>query len=217
MNSFIFYGRVVVVEDLTDKEQIEMIKQWWRNHGKGIVFAVVLGLAIGFGWRYWRSHNIEKAERASVVYQQVQVAAAQQQFDVVASLAPQLMKDYRSTPYASMAALLWARDAVLQNNLKLAVEKLQWVIDNSKMSSAKQIARIRAARILLAQKQYDSAMNLLATVDDAAYQPLTDSVKGDIYRAMGKETLAKQSFQAAQNGFQSGGIVDPFLNMKIAR
>ena len=59
-------------------------------------------------------------------------------------------------------------------------------------------------------------LNILKTVDDPMYQPLIDSVKGDIYRALGKNKLAQQSYQAAKNGFENSGIVDPFLNMKIS-
>lgn len=205
------------MNDLTDKEQIELIKKWWRQYGFVITIAVVIGLAIGFGWRYWHRHKIVKAEEASVIYFQMQNAAADNKFDVAQGLATRLIDEYRHTPYATLGALLWARDAVLQNNLKLAREKLDWVIKNGKMVSLKQIARVRAARILTAQKKYQTALNILKAIDDPTYQPLIDSVKGDIYNAQGKKALAKQSYQAAKSGFETSGIVDPFLTMKIAQ
>lgn len=204
------------MNDLTDKEQIELIKKWCREYGVVIGIAIVIGLAVGFGWRYWHRHKVVKAEQASIIYTEMQNAASQKKFTVAQALAARLMTQYRSTPYAGMGALLSARDAVLQSNLKLALDKLQWVIKNSKMASLKQIARVRAARILLATKQYQAALNILKTVDDPMYQPLIDSVKGDIYRALGKNKLAQQSYQAAKNGFENSGIVDPFLNMKIS-
>jgi len=205
------------VNDLTDKEQIELIKKWWRQYGVVVTIAVVIGLAIGFGWRYWHRHKIVKAEEASVIYSQMQNAAAENKFDVAQALATRLMDEYRSTPYASLGALLWARDAVLQNKLKLADEKLAWVIKNGKMESLKQIARLRAARILAAQKHYQSALNVLKTTDDPTYQSLIDSVKGDIYSILGKKRLAKKSYQAAKAGFEASGIIDPFLNMKMVQ
>ena len=205
------------MDNLSDKEQVELLKKWLREYGVAITVAIIFGLGLGFGWRYWHRHKIEQAEHASMVYQQLQVAASQNQFNIARMLATQLINKYHSTPYASMAALLWARDAVLQNNLKLALAKLQWVVKNGKTVSLKQIARLRAARILLAQKKYQPALNLLKTVDDPVYQPLVDSVKGDIYGAMGKTALAKKSYKFAQSGLKAGGLVDPFLNMKISQ
>ncbi|WP_423063802.1 YfgM family protein [Candidiatus Paracoxiella cheracis] len=205
------------MSDLTDKEQVEMIKKWWREYGLVITVAVVIGLAVGFGWRYWHRHKVMKAEEASIIYTEMQNAAAQNKFDDAQALASRLMTHYRNTPYAGMSALLWARDAVLQNKLNVALEKLQWTIKNGKMASVKQIARVRAARILLAEKQYQPALTLLKTVDDPTYQPLINSVKGDIYRARGNNKLAKQAYQAAKNGFETSGIVDPFLNMKVSQ
>lgn len=205
------------MNDLTDKEQIELIKKWWRQYGLVVSIAIVIGLAIGFGWRYWHKHRIVKAEEASLIYSEMQNAAAENKFDVAQGLATRLINEYRNTPYASLGALLWARDAVLQNNLELAREKLDWVIKNGKMVSLKQIARVRAARILSVQKKYQTALNILKAIDDPAYQPLIDTVKGDIYNAQGKKALAKKSYQAAKNGFETSGIVDPFLNMKIAQ
>lgn len=206
-----------MIQDLTDKEQIELIKKWWNQYGKIALIAIIVGLAIGFGWRYWRQHKIVQAENASMVYEQLQDAAAQKQFAKTAPLAQKLIKDYRDTPYASMGALIAARDAVLQNNLQLALTKLQWIINNTKSNSLKQIARLRSARILLAQKKYQAAINTLKTVDDPVYRPLINSVKGDIYHAMGKTAQANQFYHAAQSGFEADGILDPFLNMKMTQ
>lgn len=204
------------MNDLTDKERVELVKKWWREYGMVVTVAIVIGLAIGFGWRYWHRYKIVKAEEASMIYTQMQNAAIQKKFNIAQALAARLMNQYRATPYASMGALLWARDAVLQNNLKLALEKLQWTIKNGRIGSLRQIAHVRAARVLLTEKHYQAALNILKTVDDPTYQPLIASVKGDIYRAQGKSKLAKQSYQAAKNGFEASGIVDPFLNMKIS-
>lgn len=204
------------MENLSDKEQIELIKKWWREYGVAVMAAVILGLLLGFGWRYWHQHQLKRTTRASMMYQQLQAAADQNQFNAIKPLASQLMNQYDNTPYAGMAALLWAREAVLQGRSKSALTRLQWVIKNSKMASLKQIARLRAARILLAQKRYQLALNDLKTVDDRVYQPMIYNVQGDIYRAMGKKALAEVSYKKAQSGLEADGLKDPFLNMKLA-
>ena len=85
------------------------------------------------------------------------------------------------------------------------------------MKALKQIARLRAARILLAMQKNQDALDLLATVDDPTYQPLIDEVKGDIYQAMGQTEQAKQAYESAQAGLS--GIVgeDQLLSLQLAQ
>src|SRR3990167_2036424 len=206
-----------MIEDLTRQEQVELFKKWWHRYGKIALIAIIVGLAVGLGWRYWRQHQITQAGHASIIYQQLQSAAAQKQLSTAQSLSQQLMQNYSGTPYASMAALISAQEAVLQGQLNLALTQLQWVMNHADLASLQQIARLRASRILLAQKQYQSALHLLKTVNDPVYQPLIDGVTGDVYRAMGDTKLASQSYKAAQKGFAADGILDPFLEMKISQ
>ena len=34
---------------MTDKEQIQQIKEWWGDQGKWLALAIAIGLALGFG------------------------------------------------------------------------------------------------------------------------------------------------------------------------
>lgn len=206
-----------MISDLSDKEQIEVFKKWWRDYGRSITCAVVVGLLIGLGWRYWHQHQAHYAQQASTIYYQLQVANQQNQTAQVQSLTSQLMQQYARTPYASLAALFAAKQAVSQNHYADALQQLQWVMQHSRLSSIKQIARLRAARVLLAQQQSQAALQLLQHVDDVAYQPLIDHVKGDIYAAMGNGAAAQQAYQTAQNEAHAAGIVDPVLQMKVSQ
>ncbi|AML48886.1 hypothetical protein AYM02_05985 [Coxiella burnetii] len=206
-----------MTELLSDQEQIEMIKKWWRDYGRAIALAIVIGLLIGFGWRYWHRHQLEKTERASALYMQLQILASQNAWDKTKPLTDRLIKDYGKTPYAAMASFLNAKRAVEQNHLPLALDQLQWVMKNAIVSDLKQLARLRASLILLAENRPKAALNLLQTVDDQAYQPLVDEIKGDIYAAMGNRESAKQFYETAQQSMKAMGINDPYLTMKISQ
>ncbi len=201
----------------TDQEQIDMIKQWWKDYGKTLAIAIIVGLALGFGWRYWREHRIETAEKASAVYQQMAQAAGQKELQAAQSYATDLIKQYPGTPYASLAAFFSARQAVEANKLKEAVQQLKWVVSHGKVASFRQIARLRAARVLLAQGQAQAALDLLNTVDDQSFKPMIESVKGDIYAALGNAEAAKSAYRQAKTGFAAVGVNDPFLTMKLAQ
>lgn len=202
---------------LTDKEQVEMLQEWWKDYGKAIAIAVVVGLAIGFGWRYFRQHKVEHAEKASVIYQAMLTADSKKEYATAQQYATELVQRYNHTPYADMASLTWAREAVLQNNYQLALTQLHWVIDNSKIPTLKQIARLRASRVLLAQNKSQEALNVLKIVNDLMYQPLIDQIKGDAYAALGNHKASTASYQSAQTGLLAAGMEDPLLNMKLAR
>ena len=183
----------------SDQEQIQMVKDWWKRYGGYIVSAILVVAVISFGWRYWQHYQQRRIERASINYAQMLTALDQQKQEEVKLYAQQLMKDYAKSAYASMAALALAKIAVQDGDFSLAYEQLQFVLTKSSSSALKQIARIRAARVLLATKKPQAALDILATVDDAAYQAEIAEVSGDALFQLAKVAEAKQAYQKAKN------------------
>ncbi len=202
---------------VSEKEQLESIQKWWRENGKFLMIAIIIGLAIGFGWRYWRTLSMHRAENASVVYQSVLQADSQNKITTAQGGATILMNDFSSSPYASLSALLFAKEAVAQNALPTALTKLQWVIKNSDQKSLKQIARIDAARILLSQKNTTAAMNELKIVDDKSFLPLVNWVKGDIETQLGNAVAAKQDYLAAKKALAEFPPANDLLKQQLAQ
>ena len=50
-----------MADHLTDEEQVEALKKWWRENGKSVVGGVVLGLALVGGWRGWQYYEQTRA------------------------------------------------------------------------------------------------------------------------------------------------------------
>jgi len=59
--------------DMTDREQIDMLKKWWKDYGQSIAIAIMVGLVLSFGWRYWRAHQQQQVEQASSLYQTMMI------------------------------------------------------------------------------------------------------------------------------------------------
>lgn len=201
---------------LSDKEQAEMLKNWWNNYGRSIAIAVVIGLLIGFGWRYWNQHKIEREQKASAYYQAMLLAdesndstAAQQQAEI-------LWKQFPGSLYATMAALFTAKEAVANNNLDLALEKLNWAIAHTNNNTFREIAKVRVSRILASQKKYDDALAILQVVDDKTFVAVVAETKGDIYSAQGRTAEAQKEYSEAKQAYTEVGIDNPFLQMKMA-
>ena len=168
------------------------------------------------GWRYWRSHEAEQAQTAAGMYQTMLMASAKGDANMTTLVANKLIQNFNHTPYATMASFVLADNAVEKNQYAKAVDSLQWVIKHSNQASFKQIARCRAARLLLQQKQYQLALTMINTVNDKTFMPVINQIQGNIYQAMSNHDKALDSWQKAQSGFTASGLMDPILNMQLA-
>src|SRR3990167_5890237 len=101
--------------DMTEKEQIEALGRWWHHYGKNILYAVIIGLFFGFGWRYWQNVRVQYLENASMHYHQLLSADKEKDYTTVKSTAALLKEKFSKTPYASMGALIAAKEAVDAN------------------------------------------------------------------------------------------------------
>ena len=200
----------------TDREQIEELKKWWRDYGKAITIAVVVGLAIGFAWRYWQSYVSAKEEAASAIYQNMGQLASYKMYAVVNQDALQLQNQYGRSVYASLASFLLAQTAVEQGRYANAHMALTWIINHSHDKAWQQVARIRDARVLLQMGSPVLAAQVIAVVTDAAYQPMIDEVNGEIDMAEGKTAQAQQQFQTAKAAYNTAGLNNPMLDLRLA-
>jgi len=199
----------------TEQEQLEAIKKWLREYAKYIMGAIIVVLAISYGWRYWQQEQMGIHGQASMLFEQGLAAMATNNPAEFQPIAQQLTTQYKSTPYAKLAALLLAKQFVDAGKLDAALAQLNWVIENADNSSLKQIARIRAARILLAQQNAKQALALLQPIDNTSYLPLINEVKGDILLAMQQPQQARQAYMQALNLLPADAATRPLVQMKV--
>lgn len=200
----------------SEDEQLEQLKSWLRDYGPSFIVGVVLAIAIGFGWNYWQQRQLRTSQSASIEYTQVLNAVVQDNISDARSKAEHIMSAYKKTPYALWSAMTLAKLDINENKFPEAKLHLQWVIDNAHDSAIKQTARIRLAKIFIAEKQTDTALNLLKTVDNATFDGLTQDTTGDAYLAKGDKTAAAAAYQKAIKALNNQGITPPsFLTMKL--
>ncbi|MDF1795745.1 MAG: tetratricopeptide repeat protein [Coxiellaceae bacterium] len=203
--------------DMTNREEQEFLKNWWDSYGKAIIIAVVVGLAIGYGWRYYHQFELKRAAQASVIYQQLLVADKQGQPQPERrKLLDQLVKQFPKSSYTSLAQFLSASDDVSNKQYKLAEQSYRWVMSEGNNKSLQQVARLRLAKILTYQKQYGAALKVLKKVNDKSYLPMIENVRGDIYAAQGDKDQARKSYQESEEGLSKLGVDNPLLKLKIA-
>ena len=184
--------------NLTDEEKLELLKKWWKDNGGSIITGVVLGLAMLFGGKAWFAYQERQAETASNIYAVMMVALDNGNAAGVTQRAGILMADYSSTPYASLAGFALAKLKLDQGELVAAHAQLQWVLDNTGSEVIRETARLRLARVLIAEQDLDGAEALVALANKAGpFGALYAEIDGDIYVARGDYTNASKSYERA--------------------
>jgi len=199
----------------SDQEQIQMLKDWWKKYGTTVLTGLLVFFVANFSWNFWRNYQQRHTGEASLIYTQMLSAFQMKKNDEAQIFGKQLLQEYKRTPYASLTGLVLAKEAVTQGKLDEALTQLQWVIKYAANDSWKQIARLRAARILSAQNNSQAALDLLQRIDDAGYRAAIDELKGDILLAQGKNQEASVAYQTAlQNSPQEQSFL---LKIKLER
>lgn len=200
---------------MTEQEQIQQLKNWVKQYGYTILTGILLALLITGGWQYWQHYREKKLVHASGVYDEMLTLRAQGNSADAIVQAKKLLSHYPHTPYAQFAAMILARDAVLKKNYPEATKQLNWVIDNSKDPSMRQIARLRIARIFITEKKSKEAIDLLATVDDKNFSGLINETKGDAYASINKQLEARKTYALALKELPNAEVTRPILQMKL--
>ncbi len=196
----------------TEEQQVEAIKNWWKQNGTAIISGAVLGIGALVGWRGWAWHQENQAIEASDAFVIVQEAVKSNDSAVIQTQAEVLRSEFKSTPYASLATLYEAKSESENGDLAAAAVSLRWVMNYSNQDSVKDVARIRLARVLVADNKLDEAA---ATINHALpkfYASLVNEIRGDIYLAKGENEQAKQAYDQAMQ--DAGGAGVEYLLMK---
>ena len=206
---------------LTDDEQWEAVKRWMAENGVWIVAGVVLGAALLFGWRFYQSHRNAVALKAAVQFGEMTTALEHDDRNRSRQLANGLVKDFPGSPYADQAQLTLARLFVDDGQIPSAIAPLTQVMNDSKDTELRRIARLRLARVLIGQGKADEALQTLA--EDAAggaatvaFAARTHEVRGDAFYAKQDFKGAATEYRAALIGADANSADVALLELKIA-
>ena len=200
---------------LSEKEQWEWIKAQVRENGPAVVLAVVLAVGAVFGWRWWQGHQDVGRLQAADKYMQMVHALEQGDRSQALTVLGELERDYAGSPYTDQAKLLSARVYVDEGQLDRAAGELAAVAEHSKDKDLAEVARLRLARVQIAQGKPDNALATLGTsAAGGAFAARYHEVRGDAYYAKGDKAAALQEYRSAQSAGE--GTDAELLGLKIA-
>jgi predicted negative regulator of RcsB-dependent stress response len=200
---------------LTDDEQLEHVKQLFAEYGPWTLGAVVVGLGLAFGYRYYNQHMNERALDASAQFTDMSAAVDGNDPAKARRVADDLIKTYPRSPYADQAKLVLARLAVDANQQAGAIGPLQEVIEHSKDAELRHIARLRLARVQIDQGKPDEALNTLSD-PPGTFGARYDEVRGDAYYAKKDPAKAAELYKKALAQGDPQSMDSALLALKLA-
>ena len=198
--------------DIYDQhEQGERVRSWLKENGSSILFGVVGGLGLIFGYQQWVNYQARQAYTAAELYQrsvQPEAEAA-----ATATTREQLRNDFPKSGFAFLAALEEAHVQAGAGEFDAARASLEWVRSQTSEPALKALAGLRLAQIELAQGHADKALVLLDALPADDFAALRAEQRGDALLALGRPDEARSAYQLAQES----GPADPArIEMKLA-
>lgn len=190
-----------MVDDyLSDREQEEALRTWWRDNWRWIIGGVVLGLALLAGWRYWDAYEERQAGDAARMYESVRRALDGKDVGEAGKSLDTLAAKFDKSAYTQQGRLLLAKAQVEAGKYDEALVLLRAVTEKSKDEELADIARLRAARVLVQQGKHDDALNQLKPDELGAFSAPAREVRGDALIAKGDAEGARAEYAAALTG-----------------
>lgn len=210
----------MVDEFLSEREQADQLRRWLRENWVWLVAGVALALAGYYGWRWWESRQAARAVEAGQRFSEMIEAIGAGRREDGVKIAGEVTGEYADTPYADQATLVLARLDVDAGDFSAAESKLARVADGSKDPDLRTVARIRLARVQLAQGRYDAALATLEKVAAPSVQARVLELKGDVKLAQGDKDGAlaewrKADAAVAADPASAGQLDAELLRLKI--
>ena len=182
--------------DFEEQERIAELKAWWEDNRWYVVGAMVAAVLAFVGYRGWKEWSARQAEDAAAMYQPVADASKAADPKKLASAVDAIVSKHPRSFYASQAALIAARAAFDANNMDEAKKRLEWVVEHGP-DEHRGVARVRLAAVLLDQKKYTEALQVLDANKDEGFAALAADLRGDIMLAQGRLDEARAAYKLA--------------------
>lgn len=185
------------MDELSDKEQLEQIREWWRENGWYVIGGIGLGIMLLVGWNQYGAWQERRLADSAALYQGLYDAALQDNVGDAETMLAQLRDDYARSAYTDQGGLLLARMHFRLGDPQRAAEELRRVMDSTRDREIALITRLRLARVLVYLEDFSEALTL-ARVDEPGHMAAHFSeLRGDIHAALGEYEAARGAFMQA--------------------
>ena len=202
-------------EYLSDKEQAERLRAWWRENGWFLIGGVAIGLLALYGYRQYFAFQDRQSESAAALYASVKAATDGSDNAAAETVFAQLRSEFPDNAYTYQAAMLLASSEIVTAP-DGAAEKLRFAMEQTDDPELAMVARLRLARVLAYREQYADALTLLNVPEPGQFAGRIAEIKGDIHVALGETDAARTAYLEAMVSPGAELLDRGFLQMKLA-
>ena len=201
-------------EFLSEKEQLEIFRQWWRENGWYLVGGISLGVIGLFGWNRYNAYVDTRAEEAAAIYVELREAVGDDNAGSARNLLTELREDFPASPYTDQGGLLLGLMRLDAGQVDNAIEDFRFVMETTSDPELALIARLRLARVLAQDESFEEALAVL-DIAPGSFAARYNEVRGDIHAALGDAESARAAYSAALNDQETGLVDRNLVQMKL--
>lgn len=205
----------MVDEYLSEREQAEQLRHWLKENWIWLAAGVALTLGGYYGYRWWESRQASQSLAAEQRFSAMLDALERNQREEGVRIGSEIAASHGGTPYADQATLVLARLDVEAGDFTAAETRLAGVVANADDPDLQQIARLRLARVQLAQGRHDAALATLETARRPAIEARVEELRGDVLLAKGDRAAALESYRKAQSAAGTASPADGLLDLDL--
>lgn len=207
---------------LSEKEQIEGLKQRVREYGPYALAGVLVAVGGLYGWKYYESSQSRQGLQAAAKVEAIAAQLGGGDSAGAAKAADALRDSFGRTPYADEADLMVARALVDAGDLLGAMARVENVIRNTRDDEMKAVALLRKARLQRAMGKADDGLKTINSALDGgqagelgAFAARFLEVKGDLLGDKGDAKGAAAAWQEALAKDKDGVLARDMVELKL--
>ncbi len=185
------------MDDLSDKEQLERIREWWRENGWYVFGGIGLGIMLLVGWNQYGAWQERRLADSAALYQGLYDAALQDNVGNAESLLNRLRDEYARSAYTDQGGLMLARMYFRLGDPQRAATELRQVMESTRDREMALIARLRLARVLAYLEEYNEALTLARVSEPGNMAARFSELRGDLHTALGEYDAARGAYMQA--------------------
>jgi len=207
---------------LSEKEQIDTLKQRVREYGPYALAGVVVAVGGLYGWKYYQSSQAHQGLEAAAKVEAIAAQLGGGDSMGAAKAADALRDGYGRTPYADEADLMVARALVDAGDLLGAMARVENVIRNTGDEEMKAVAMLRKARLQRAMGKPDDGLKTVNAALEGgqvgvlgAFAARFLEVKGDLLGDKGDAKGAAAAWEEALAKDKDGVLARELVELKL--
>lgn len=202
--------------DLEEQEQLDKLKQFWKQYGNSlstVVLLVCLAIAGWNGYGYWQKRQAAQAalmfDNAQSIFQSGDVKAAERVYS-------DMTDSFKSSFYTLQAGLQLAKMAYENGQADVAKTALEKVAQSGGEEILVATAKLRLSQVLVEQKTFDQALAALDGKFPEGFAALVADARGDVQTAQDQKDAAIASYTQAIKAMDEKNPYRNIVDAKLA-